>query len=126
MPSEQDALRKDQFFAQLAVKKKVLTEEEAESALEDLKDLKSRGVARRLADILVEKKLITSGQSRQLQDLVDRSLLSCPGCQALFNVEGFAPGKRFICKRCKEILTVPSPAAVVPPTLPLKDKVPPH
>jgi tetratricopeptide (TPR) repeat protein len=58
-----------------------------------------------------------------------RKILSCSGCNARFDVSKHAPGARFRCGRCNQVLTVPaddgsaapppSPAADAPGTAPV-------
>jgi predicted Zn finger-like uncharacterized protein len=62
---------------------------------------------------------------------VSRKIISCPACNARFDVAKYPPGSRVRCGRCSQVLTVPtatgplSEAAAVTPPPPARPAAPP-
>ncbi|MHC5080611.1 MAG: serine/threonine protein kinase, partial [Planctomycetota bacterium] len=126
MPGDADALQDDHLFGQLAVKKMFITRDEAEAVLKKQKALLAKGIWKRLGALLVEEGLLSPDNVNEILALQQRTILKCPGCAAGFNVEGFQPGRKFICRRCKSVVVVPTSgtSADVDETLPVTESTP--
>jgi|GEM_PF-1202922 len=107
MPDPYTARRADRLLGRLAVERMLITQDELQAALRRKEEIKSRGINKRLGTILIEDGLLTTEDVKDLLAYQETAILECPGCGVRFNVEGFEPGKRFICRRCKTVLQVP-------------------
>ncbi|MHC4600929.1 MAG: serine/threonine-protein kinase, partial [Planctomycetota bacterium] len=118
--------REEQIFVQVAEKKGFLSEEDVAAARKHQALLKTIGTPKRLHQILVDKHVLSLDQVQEVLDLQRRIIVACGGCSGVFDVEGQKPGTRFICKRCKTVLTVPKADWVGPmdETLKIREFVP--
>ncbi|MHC4601165.1 MAG: protein kinase domain-containing protein, partial [Planctomycetota bacterium] len=102
--------RNDEVFGRIAVQKMFITADEAKSARREQEALLAMDVWTPLSEILVRSGVLTLSNVDEIAAIQQRILLICPGCSALFNIEGLEPGYQFICKRCKAVLVVPTPS----------------
>ena len=65
MGPDAEALRDDELFGTLAVKKMFITEEEAKAAIRKQKGLLAKGTWKRLGAILIEEKLLAPEQVKE-------------------------------------------------------------
>ncbi len=101
-------IQDEKLFAQVAVKMKLLTPEQAEKALSQQRQALSRGVWKSISTILVRQQLLSREQAGKVRALKEKIFLKCPGCGAAFNIEGLEAGRRFVCKRCRSIVVIPT------------------
>jgi hypothetical protein len=109
MAPEQESFIEEGLFGQIAIRNNYLTDVQVEAAKMKQKLLLANGVSKKLGAILVEDSILTHDQVREILALQKKAVLSCPGCSGMFNVEGFEPGMRFVCKNCGTVLQVPGP-----------------
>lgn len=103
-PLPHEELYKDHRFGLLALKKAYITEAQLNHCIQLQKESPEE---LRLGQIMVKNHYLKVQQFLELLSLQEKQILECSGCKARYNIENFEPGKRFRCRRCKEVLTVP-------------------
>ncbi|MCU0722137.1 MAG: SUMF1/EgtB/PvdO family nonheme iron enzyme [Planctomycetes bacterium] len=99
--------QKDLRFANLAVKKGFLEQARLQDVLKIQKDFAARGESKRLPSLVIQAGAMSAFQVREVLSELERTTLECPGCGSAFDISGFPPGKKFLCKRCKTVNVVP-------------------
>jgi len=97
------------LFGRIAIQEGFITAKQFEVAEVKQRLMRAEGVQKRIGAILVDEGTLTHEQVRRVLDLQKKSVMKCPGCGALFNIENRALGDRIRGKRCRSILQVPSP-----------------
>lgn len=121
-------MQDDLAFGAVAVREGFLTQEQLDEAL-------ARRDGRPLAEILLERRLLTPEQIQAIRDILriqaadlgapaesggvlqhDRFLLPCTRCDTYHLVLGLPEGTQFVCRKCRAVLTVrrPAPAPTAP------------
>jgi serine/threonine protein kinase len=108
----------DSLFGDIAVEEGFLSREQLDAC--------ALGAERRpLSELLVERGLLTDQQVRTIRDIErihlaeisapgetgghvrdDRLVLPCPGCETYYLIQGQPEGSKFVCRKCRRILTV--------------------
>ncbi len=132
----------ESLFGDIAVEEGFLTREQLDAALLGREEAP-------LPDALVRRGLLTDEQVRTIRDIArihlaevsapgetgglvrqDRFILPCGGCDTYYLIQGQPEGSKFVCRKCRRILTVrragpggPSEEAPAPRTLGAYDLV---
>lgn len=115
-------MQDDLVFGAIAVREGFLTQAQLDEAL-------ARRDGRPLADALVERRLLTPEQVQAIRDILrihaaewsapaesggvlqhERLLLPCTRCDTYHLILGLPDGTRFLCRKCRAVLTVRRPA----------------
>jgi len=117
----------DALFGSIAVQEGFLTQAQIDACLKERN-------GRVLPDLLREKGLLTESQIQAILDIqrihlveasaqaetggvlrMDRFLLPCRGCDTYYLVSGLPVGTKFVCRKCRTVLTVGRPTIVPTP-----------
>jgi serine/threonine protein kinase/tetratricopeptide (TPR) repeat protein len=83
------------------------TKEQVRKALDFQFAEAAKGRKLRLGEAMVELGFLKADQVRQALRLQDKVPMRCPTCGKVFNVRGYRPGTRALCKTCKAPLVPP-------------------
>ncbi|MHC4600063.1 MAG: serine/threonine-protein kinase, partial [Planctomycetota bacterium] len=121
-----EARKEEELFLRVALTKNFITREQAQTALQRQKALNAQGLGKEIGAVLQKLGALKPDKVDLIRALQNKVFMTCPGCDAFFNIEGQNPGQRFICKRCKTVLSVPSsdPTIHVDLALPARESVP--
>lgn len=119
-------MQDDLAFGAIAVREGFLTQDQLDQAL-------ARRDGRPLEDTLLERRLLTPEQVQAIRDILrvhaaelgapaesggilqhDRFLLPCTRCDTYHLILGLPDGTRFVCRKCRAVLTVQRPAPAAP------------
>ncbi|MBI4574939.1 MAG: hypothetical protein HY722_01610, partial [Planctomycetes bacterium] len=108
LPPENARERKeDLVLGKLIVKQGLLPRKAVARALRVQIRMENEGRLVRLAQILLDEGALDRGQLAEVLEFQRTHVLTCPRCLAQFNLVGFQEGKRFKCRQCEAVLTVP-------------------
>src|SRR3954466_8518728 len=93
---------------EILLKKGWVTAEQLQSAREKLAEEEKNGRKIRIGEFLVELKLLTADRLREALATQDKVPMRCPACKKTYNVRGFKPGTRALCKACGKALVPPA------------------
>ena len=106
-PPQEGALGK------VAIEKGWITSAQLEEAVKLQAEAKGRGESLRLGEALVRLEVLTPDQVRQALLTQDKVTMRCPSCRKTFNVKGYKPGTRPLCKGCNvPLVLATSPTAL--------------
>jgi serine/threonine protein kinase len=108
----------DSLFGEIAVEEGYVTRQQLDACLDE-------GDAQPLSDRLVLRGLLTADQVRTIRDIErirlaeisapgetgglvrqDRLVLPCGGCDTYYLIQGQPEGAKFVCRKCRRVLTV--------------------
>jgi len=98
----------DTIMGRLIVKNNFATGEQVNEALRTQALREQEGGFYRLGEIMVEKGYMNVRQVLEVLKVQGRQIMICPGCGARFNVDRFQTGRKYRCKKCKSLLSVPA------------------
>jgi len=107
IPVSESEQRDDDLFAQVAVNRLFITPLQARTALKQQVDRFIQGSFERLSDILLENDILTGEDVAEINTIMKRSFVRCPGCASVFNVDDLKPGRTLFCQQCKLEIPVP-------------------
>src|SRR5882672_5893738 len=93
---------------EILLKKGWVTAEQLRTSREKLLEEEKKGRQIRIGEFLVELKLLTPDQLREALTAQDKVPMRCPACKKTYNVRGFKPGTRALCKACGKALVPPA------------------
>lgn len=89
------------LFGRLAVRFGLVTADQLNACIrEQASDEEAGRPVRRLGEILVEKKYLTSIQVQLILEKQDKTLVLCEGCGRRYNVFGVPRGRKVKCPKC--------------------------
>jgi len=117
----------DSLFGVIAVQEGFVTQAQLEGCLREPD-------GRALPDLLRTRGILTDSQIQAIRDIErihlaearaatetggllhqDRFMLPCPGCDTYYLIQGYAPGTKFLCRKCLRVLTIgANPSATAP------------
>ena len=95
------------LFGDLAVRKGWISYAQVEEALDALRE-EGSGTSDRMGEIFVAKGWLTPGQVVELLAAQAKQILSCPKCKRRYNVSGYNPERKYLCRQCKKTLMKPA------------------
>jgi hypothetical protein len=98
----------DTIIGRVMVRNGFATEEQVNEALRTQGLREQEGVFYRLGEVMVEKGYMSVTDVLNVLKLQDKQIMVCPGCGARFNVASFQPGRKYRCKKCKALLSLPA------------------
>ncbi len=99
--------RESAEFGKLAVALGFLTREDLEKALRLQADMERVGVAKRLGEILLEKKILSREHVLLVLRAQGKRILTCRDCKKSYNVHHYRPTETYSCKHCTSRLELP-------------------
>lgn len=118
----QDLLTKgeieDQLLARIAIQNRYLTKEQVKWAWQRQKQYESEGIFKRLPLVLLEDKLLPLEYIKHLLEFQRSRYLVCHRCHMQFSLKGSMANQKFQCKKCSQILEVPSSQNYIASILP--------
>ena len=103
-----DQRLEDVIVGKLMLKHAFATEEQVNEALRTQALREQEGMFYRLGEIMVEKGFMSVTDVLNILKIQHKQIMICPGCGSRFNVASFRPGRRYKCKRCKTLLSLPA------------------
>jgi DNA-directed RNA polymerase subunit RPC12/RpoP len=103
-----DRKLEDVITGRVCVKHGFATEAQVNEALRTQALREQEGIFYRLGEIMVEKGFMTVTDVLNVLKIQNKQIMICPGCGSRFNVASFQPGRKYKCKRCKTLLSVPT------------------
>jgi DNA-directed RNA polymerase subunit RPC12/RpoP len=103
-----DQRLEDVIIGKLMLKHGFASEEQINEALRTQALREQEGVFYRLGEIMVEKGFMTVTDVLNVLKIQHKQIMICPGCGSRFNVASFRPGRKYKCKRCKTLLSLPA------------------
>ncbi|MBI2900024.1 MAG: protein kinase [Planctomycetes bacterium] len=121
-PTEQATAIND-LFGRLAVQLEFATQEQVEEALAEQRVQEARGQRMRLGQIMLKKRFLTTEQFLEILKFQEKTVLTCPSCNARYLVGELGEpesGGVFRCLACSALLNVPglTPPPVEAPSSP--------
>lgn len=98
----------DTIIGRVMVRNGFATEEQVNDALRTQGLREQEGVFYRLGEVMVEKGYMSVTDVLNVLKIQDKQIMVCPGCGARFNVASFQPGRKYRCKKCKALLSLPA------------------
>jgi len=106
--AEEDDPDDDSHLGTTLVREGTASHDQVREGLEEQKKLATAGVRKRLGEILVDRKVISSDQLQQHLHLVGKQILHCSGCRKRFNVKNWRPERAVACPKCGARLVRPA------------------
>lgn len=109
-PTEQRSAIND-LFGRLAVQLEFASQEQVEECLAEQRLMESQGQRMRLGQIMLKRRFLTTEQFLEILRLQEKTVLTCPSCQARYLVGELGEpesGGVFRCLTCQAILNLPS------------------
>ncbi len=106
--AEEDDPNDESHLGTTLVREGTASDDQVREALEEQKKLATAGVRKRLGEILVDCKVISSDQLQQHLHLVGKQILHCSGCRKRFNVKNWRPERAVACPKCGARLIRPA------------------
>jgi len=98
----------DVIIGKLIVKHGFANQDQVNEALRTQALREQEGSYYRLGEVMVEKGFMSVADVLNVLKIQQKQIMICPGCGSRFNVASFKPGRRYKCKRCKTLLSVPA------------------
>ena len=98
--------KEDMAFAYLVVKHQYLNVEDVVKILKLQAEISKKGLLFRLWEILYTHGYLCLSEIREINEIQDRKILSCPGCDVRYNTVGLRPGVSFNCSKCGSKVTI--------------------
>jgi formylglycine-generating enzyme required for sulfatase activity/tRNA A-37 threonylcarbamoyl transferase component Bud32 len=94
-------------FGEIAVRKRMTTNEEVWKAIEEQTARREKGSVHRLGEILTERGTLTVFQAQEILEGQGKRILKCTVCSKQYNVRNFSSEKDYTCLSCGAPLEVP-------------------
>ncbi len=91
----------------ILLRMEAITQEDLDRALARQASAKQAGQFRKLGDILLELGLVGTEEIRKALADQGRTILQCPKCSTLYNVDMYSDADVYLCQRCNERLVFP-------------------
>ncbi len=98
----------DTIIGRIMVRHGFATDEQLNDALRTQALREQEGIFYRLGEVMVEKGYMSVTDVLGVLKIQDKQIMVCPGCGARFNVASFQPGRKYRCKKCKTLLSLPA------------------
>ncbi|MCR4318258.1 MAG: serine/threonine-protein kinase [Planctomycetes bacterium] len=103
---------KGSLFGALFVSKGYCSEEDVQVALEAQRADRESNRGKHLGYYLLTHGSVTEEQINAILDLQNKCVIVCSYCESAYNVEGLTPGKKIVCKKCLNLISIADPKAV--------------
>lgn len=105
-----DLRREDILFGRIAVRERLASADEVNSALRFQAALAEQGSAQvpRLGELLVERGVLEAGDIPKLLEQQAKTVLVCTFCGKQFNVVGCVEGRTYHCRKCGGLMERPA------------------
>ncbi|RME84657.1 MAG: hypothetical protein D6785_05305, partial [Planctomycetota bacterium] len=99
--------KKDRSFGNFCIRLGFATKAQVLECIQEQKQLQQKGLYVRLGELMLERGLLTLPQVEKVLEYQKKTILTCTGCKAQYNVSNYSPGTKVKCRKCATVLVVP-------------------